>query len=209
MGKKITALFGGTFDPIHLGHTTVAEASCESIGAEKVVFIPAKRSPLKAFFPEASDEDRLAMIELATAENKMFQFSNYELKKAGPSYTLETVRHFRQQLGNDVSIYWLIGTDTLDDLPNWYGITELIDECNLAVMHRAGFAQPDFTKFDSLWGQARVNKMRQNVIETPLVDISSTEIRRRLSTGKEVAGMVNPKVLRYIREHRLYGIQDY
>jgi nicotinate-nucleotide adenylyltransferase len=209
MSEKRTVLFGGTFDPIHIGHTTVAAAACESIGADKVVFVFARRSPLKAFFPEASDEDRLAMIGLATAENKMFGFSDYELKKAGPSYTLETVRFFRQQLGEDVSIYWLIGADTLDDLPHWFGITELIDECNLAVMYRAGFAQPDFTKYVSQWGQTRVKKMQQNVVETPLVDISSTEIRKRLSAGKEVAGMINPKVLHYIREHRLYGIQDY
>jgi len=209
MSEKRIALFGGTFDPIHLGHTMVASAAGENIGADKVIFVPARRSPLKAFFPEASDEDRLAMIELATAENEMFQFSNYELKKAGPSYTLETVRYFRQQLGNDILIYWLIGTDTLDDLPNWYGITELIDECNLAVMHRAGFEPPEFSKYVSLWGEERVKKMQRNVVETPLVDISSTEVRRRLATGKKVAGMINPKVLHYILEHRLYGIQDY
>jgi nicotinate-nucleotide adenylyltransferase len=205
MSEKRIALFGGTFDPIHLGHTTVASAACESIGADKVIFVPARRSPLKAFFPEASDEDRLTMIELATAENKMFGFSNYEVKKAGPSYTLETVRYFRQQSGNDVSIYWLIGTDTLDDLPHWYGITELIDECNLAVMHRAGFAPPDFSKFVSLWGEMRVKKMQQNVVETPLVDISSTEVRKRLAAGREVSGMISPKVLQYIRVHSLYG----
>ncbi len=209
MDAKRIALFGGTFDPIHLGHTTVAAAACESIGAGKVIFVPARRSPLKAFFPEASDDDRLEMIKLATAEEKIFGFSNYELKKPGPSYTLETVRYFRQQLGSGVTIYWLIGADTLEDLPHWYGITELIDECSLAVMHRAGFAPPDFSKYISLWGETRINKMQQNIVETPLVDISSTDIRKRLSTGKEVAGMINPKVLRYVREHRLYGIQDY
>lgn len=205
MGEKRIALFGGTFDPIHLGHTTVASAARVSIGADKVIFVPARRSPLKAFFPEASDEDRLAMIELATSENKMFAFSNYELKKAGPSYTLETVRYFRQQLGSDISIYWLIGTDTLEDLPHWYGITELIDECNLAVMHRAGFAPPELSKFVSLWGDERVKKLQRNVVETPLVDISSTEVRKRLATGRAVGGMINQEVMYYIREHGLYG----
>ena len=160
MSEKRIVLFGGTFDPIHLGHTTVAAAAGENIGADKVIFVPARRSPLKAFFPEASDEDRLAMIKLATAGNRMFGFSDYELKKAGPSYTLETVRYFRRQFGRRVSIYWLIGADTLEDLPHWYGITELIDECNLAVMHRAGFAAPDFSKYVSLWGEERVKKMQ-------------------------------------------------
>jgi nicotinate-nucleotide adenylyltransferase len=205
MSEKRTALFGGTFDPIHIGHTTVAAAAGEGIGSDKVIFVPARRSPLKAFFPEASDEDRLEMIKLATEGNGRFGFSDYELKKTGPSYTLETVRYFRQQLGNIVSIYWLIGADALEDLPHWYGITELIDECNLAVMHRAGFAPPDFSRYVSLWGEERVKKMQRNVVATPLVDISSTEVRRRLAAGREVGGMISPKVLQYIREHSLYG----
>ena len=145
MPERKIALFGGTFDPIHLGHTAVAAAACEHIGADKVVFVPARRSPLKAFFPEASDENRLAMIGLAISGNSGFEVSDYELKKAGPSYTLETVRYFRRELGSNVSIWWLMGADALEDLPHWYGVTELIDECNLAVMHRAGFASSDFS----------------------------------------------------------------
>jgi len=209
MSERKIALFGGTFDPIHLGHTAVAAAAGECIGAEKVVFVPARRSPLKAFFPEASDEDRLTMIGLAISGNSGFEVSDYELKRPGPSYTLETIRYFRQQLGSSVSIYWLAGADTLEDLPHWYGVTELIDECNLAVMYRAGFAPPDFSKFISLWGEDRVRKMRQNIIQTPLVNVSSTEVRKRLSAGQDVGGMICPKVLQYIRERRLYGIQDY
>ena len=209
MPERKIVLFGGTFDPIHLGHTAVAAAAGEHIGAEKVVFVPARRSPLKAFFPEASDEDRFAMIGLAISGNSGFEVSDYELKKAGPSYTLETVRYFRRELGSNVSIYWLMGADALEDLPHWYGVTELIDECNLAVMHRAGFAPSDFSKYISLWGEDRVKKMQRNVVETPLVDISSTEVRKRLAAGREVGGMISPKVLQYIRDHRLYGIRDY
>jgi nicotinate-nucleotide adenylyltransferase len=209
MSERKIALFGGTFDPTHLGHTAVAAAAGEHIGAEKVMFVPARRSPLKAFFPEASDADRLTMIGLAISGNSGFEVSDYELKRPGPSYTLETIRYFRQQLGSGVLIYWLAGADTLEDLPHWYGVTELIDECNLAVMYRAGVAPPDFSKFVSLWGEDRVRKMQQNVVETPLVDISSTEVRKRLSAGREVGGMICPKVLQFIRERQLYGIQDY
>jgi len=205
MSVKRIALFGGTFDPIHLGHTTVATVAGDGVGADKVVFVPAKRSPLKAFFPEASDEDRLAMIKLATEGNARFDLSDYELKKVGPSYTLETIRYFRRELGSNVSIYWLIGADALEDLPHWYGVEELIDECNLAVMHRAGFAPPDFSRYVSLWGEERVKKMQRNVVETPLVDISSTDVRKRLAAGREISGTISPKVLQYIREHSLYG----
>jgi nicotinate-nucleotide adenylyltransferase len=208
MAERKIVLFGGTFDPIHLGHTAVAAAAGEHIGAEKVVFVPAKRSPLKAFSPEAGDEDRLAMIALAISGNGSFDLSDYELRKPGPSYTLETVRHFQRQFGGNTLIYWLAGADSLEDLPHWYGVTELIDECNLAVMHRAGFKPPDFSQFQAAWGQQRVEKLQRNAVETPLIDVSSTEIRRRLNAGRDVSGMVCPKVLQYIREHGLYGGQN-
>jgi len=208
MAERKIALFGGTFDPIHLGHTTVAASAGEHIGADKVVFVPAKRSPLKATSPEAGDEDRLAMIALTISGNSSFDLSDYELKKPGQSYTLETVRHFQRQFGDDVLIYWLIGADTVEDLPHWYGITELIDECNLAVMCRAGFELPDFSKFHLLWGTGRLDKLQQNIIRTPLIDVSSTEIRKRLSAGRDVSTMVSPKVLQYIREHALYGSRN-
>jgi len=209
MSTKRIVLFGGTFDPIHLGHTEVALAAGQQMMADKIIFVPARRSPLKAFFPEASDEDRLEMIKLAIKDNTKFSVSDYELKKPGPSYTIETVRYFRGQPGNENWIFWLIGADTVEDLPHWYKASELIDECNLAVMHRSGYPVPDFTKYIDLWGADRVRKLQQNIIETPLVDISSTEIRKRLSSGKEVNGLVSPEVLRYISEHRLYGIKDY
>jgi len=204
MTQRKIALFGGTFDPIHLGHTTVTDYAAEHIGAEKTVFIPAKRSPLKDLFPEASNEDRFAMIALATAGNKKFQLSDYELKKPGPSYTLETVRQFQTDYGSGTLIYWLVGADSIDELSHWYGIIELIDECNLSVMHRAGCKPPDFAKFEALWGSGRVEKVQRNVIQTPLIDISSTEIRKRLAAGQDVTDMLHRPVADYIRKHGLY-----
>jgi nicotinate-nucleotide adenylyltransferase len=204
MVKKKIALFGGTFDPVHLGHTAVAAVAAEHIGAEKVIFIPAKRSPLKDSFPEAGDGDRLAMITLAIADNEKFQVNDYELRKPEPSYTLETVRHFQVDYGGKSLIYWLIGADGIYELSRWYGIAELIDECNLCVMFRAGFEPPDFTKFKDVWGNARVEKLQRNIIQTPLIDISSTEIRNRLAADRDVTGMLAPQVADYIHEHNLY-----
>jgi nicotinate-nucleotide adenylyltransferase len=208
MVKKKIAFFGGTFDPIHLGHTAVAAAAAEHIGAEKIVFIPAKHSPLKNFLPEAGDDDRLAMIALAIADNEKFRLNNYELRKPEPSYTLETVRHFQADYGGKALIYWLVGADSLDELSHWYGIVELIDECNLCVMFRAGCKSPDFAKFKNVWGAARVEKLQRNVIRTPLIDISSTEIRNRLAAGRDVTGMLAPQVADYIRKHGLYQSKD-
>ncbi len=205
MVKKKTALFGGTFDPIHLGHTSIAAAAAERIGAEKVIFIPAKRSPLKDSLPRAGDDDRLAMIAFAIADNAKFQMDDYELRKPQPSYTLETIRHFQAENEGKASIYWLMGADSIYELSRWYGIVELIDECNLCVMFRAGFEPPDFTRFKDVWGAARVEKLQRNVIRTPLIDISSTEIRNRLAAGRDITGMLAPQVVDYIRKHGLYG----
>lgn len=198
-------MFGGTFDPIHLGHTTVAAEARQHIGAERIIFVPAKRSPLKGFSPEASDTDRLTMIALAIADNENFQLSDYELQKPAPSYTLETVRRFQADCGRGTAIHWLLGADSIGDLPYWHRIIELIDQCNLSTMYRAGCEPPDFSKFTEIWGAQRVEKLQRHVIPTSLIDISSTEIRNRLAAGQDVNDMLHPTVADYMRKHHLYG----
>lgn len=204
MAERKIALFGGTFDPIHLGHTTVAAEALKHIGAEKVVFIPAKRSPLKGFSPEATDADRLSMIALAIAGSMEFELSDYELRKPEPSYTVETVRKLKADYGSGTSIYWLVGADSVADLLHWYRIVELIDECNLSVMYRAGCKPPDFASFKAIWGPQRVDKLQRRIIPTSLVDVSSTEIRNRLAAGRDVTNMVHQAVADYIYKHGLY-----
>jgi nicotinate-nucleotide adenylyltransferase len=204
MSRRKTALFGGTFDPIHIGHTTVAASAAEIIGAEKLIFVPAKKSPLKQAGLVASDEERLQMIRLAITNKARFEVSDYELRKAGESFTIETVRFFKKTIGDDVEIYWLMGADNVNELANWYKIAELIDECNPAVMYRAGFERPDFSRFKKSLGERRVAKLQKNIIATPLIDISSTEIRNRIAAGEDVSGLVYPSVKDYISEHKLY-----
>lgn len=204
MIKRKIALFGGTFDPIHLGHTTVSAHAIKHIEAEKLIFIPAKRSPLKGFSPLASDDDRLKMINLAIADDESFTVSDYELHKPAPSYTLETVKKLQDDFGSETEIYWLVGADGIDDLVYWHKITELIDACNLTAMYRAGCESPDFTRFEDIWGRKRVEKLQKNIIQTPLVDISSTQIRHAIATGADTTGMLHPAVADYIRDKGLY-----
>jgi len=208
MTRRKIVLFGGTFDPIHLGHTTVAADAVEYIGAEKIVFIPAKRSPLKSCYPIASDDDRLKMISLAIAGSESFQLSDCELNKPGPSYTLETVRQFQADCGVDTLIYWLTGADSVNELVRWYGIAELIDSCILSVMYRAGCKRPDFAGFTDVLGSGRIEKLQRNVIKTSLIDISSSRIRSGLAAGEDVTDMLHPAVADYIRKHRLYQSDD-
>ena len=208
MVERRIILFGGTFDPVHLGHTTVAAEAVIKIGAERAVFIPAKRSPLKGFLPKADDRDRLEMIALATADEKSFEVSDFELSKSAPSYTLETVEKFRDKYGDEASIHWLIGADGVNDLTYWHMIAELIDACNLTTMYRAGCEPPSFTRFEALWGRERVEKLERNIVETSLIDISSTEIRKRLAEGSDVSRMLHPAVYGYICKHGLYRLQE-
>ena len=204
MNDKVI-LFGGTFDPIHYGHMRVADCACEHIGAQEVVLIPAKCSPHKKTLPIADGSARVEMISLAIAGKKKFRVSDCELKRAEPSYTLDTVRHFRVEYGEGPQIYWLVGADAIKDLANWYGIRELVDECNLCVMFRAGFERPDFSGLGSILGLGRVAKLERDVVQTPLIDINSTEIRRKLACGGDVSGMLAPKVLAYIQKNGLYS----
>ncbi len=204
MAHRKVILFGGTFDPIHLGHTSVAEHAAKVIGAEQIIFVPAKQSPLKKLLPKAKDNARIEMITLAITNKEKCGLSEYELKKNQPSYTLETVRYFQKDLPGSPSLYWLIGADCIDELPRWFGIDELIDECNVCVMHRAGFETPNFENLADIFDKTRIRKLQQNVIKTPLVDISSVEIRRRLTAGEDVNDMLHPAVADYIRRHNLY-----
>jgi nicotinate-nucleotide adenylyltransferase len=204
MSQRQIALFGGSFDPIHMGHTGVARAAAKQIRAEKVILIPAKCSPLKGLSPHASDEDRLNMVTLATAGDDAFGVSDCELRRPAPSFTIDTVRLFQRDYGQDVAIHWLLGADSIKDLMHWYKVEELIDECNLTTMQRAGYPPPDFDRYEPLWGQQRVAKLKRNVVHTPLIDASSTEVRKRVAAHEDVSRMLHPDVIAYIREHRLY-----
>jgi nicotinate-nucleotide adenylyltransferase len=202
--KRNVLLFGGSFDPIHNGHTAVARHAIGHIGADELVFIPAHRSPHKRLFPGARAAERLKMTELAAAGEKKMSVSDCEINREPPSYTIDTVRFFRGRYGHDVALYWLVGGDVLEDLPRWYRIRELLDECTICLMLRPGFESPQLDRFVDVFGQKQVEKLEQNIILNPLIDISSTEIRRKVAAGEDISYMVHPAVGAYIKEHGLY-----
>lgn len=144
------------------------------------------------------------MISLAIAGNDKFEISDYEIKKTKPSFTLDTVKYFKNKLDQQYDLYWLIGADAIIDFPLWYKVEELIDTCNLCVIYRAGFPKPDLSTFKSQWGTQRVEKMQKNIIETPLIDISSTKIRKLSAQKQNVDDMLDPSVAKYIETHCLY-----
>lgn len=201
--KKII-LFGGSFDPIHSGHLRVAHHTFKELDAEKLIFVPAHRSPHKTDFP-APGHHRLAMIKIAIRDFDSFSVSDCELSRPDPSYTLDTVRFFRHQYGPDAVLYWLIGADQIEGLEKWYRIGDLLKECRISVMVRAGYPQPDFRRFDGIFPAECIEQLRNDVIMTPRIDLSGTDIRHQLTCGKIGSDALSPAVLAYISKHRLYG----
>lgn len=189
--------FGGSFNPIHHGHLVCARAAAERLGFEGVLLIPSAQPPHKPDQTQLADaKDRLAMCRLATDGDKFFTVNDLELKRKGPSYTLDTVRQLKSAGWPAVS--WLIGADMVNFLPNWHKPLELIEEASLIVMARPGW------QFD--WGSLGrpYQALRQNVVEVPQIQISATDIRQRVATGLPITYLTPPAVCQYIAKNGLY-----
>ena len=190
--KKI-ALFGGTFDPVHLGHLVTAEDIRKNLKLDKVIFIPAGRPPHKSEADVTNAEHRLKMLELAVKPFPKFEISDYELKKSGKSYTIDTVRYFKKILNKGDKLYFIAGSDIVRQIKLWKEWEKLIKEVHLLIMARPGFkAGKKASEFGSL-------------IEIKNIDISSSAIRKTIKKGLPVTYMVPETVEKYIYEHKLYG----
>jgi nicotinate-nucleotide adenylyltransferase len=205
MRERRVILFGGSYDPVHEGHIRVAEYARQYLGAERVILIAAGRSPHKEQNPLASGEHRLAMLRLAVEGHAGLEVSDFELTRPLPSYTYDTVEHFRKLYGESTALYWLLGADLVGDLGTWYRACELIDDCRIAVMVRGGYEGPDLSALEGQIGAARVAALREWMIPTPAIDASSTEIRRRLAEGQGPGDEVPAAVAAYIARNGLYG----
>ncbi len=201
---KKAILFGGTFDPVHTGHVTVAQYSAKALCADEVVFIPAKRSPHKKLFPIADGNQRVEMIKLAITDTKKFRVSDWELKRDDPSYSVDTIKNFREEYGEGWELFWLMGADAIKDLPRWHCVDELLEMCSVCVMYRGGYEVPDFSPIAGEIGSEAVRKLDSNVIKCPRIDVSSSDIRQMLSAGQEPGGAISPSVRAYIMEKGLY-----
>jgi len=193
-----TLCFGGSFNPIHYGHLRTSEAVAARAGYERILLIPSAQPPHK---PAAADlaapVHRLVMCKLAAAERPdTFAVSDIEIQRAGPSYTIDTVRKLRS-LG-EKSVNWLIGADMLRILPTWHEAQNLLREVNFVVMARPGW------EFDWDTLPAEFRELQSRVVEAPLIDISATEIRRRVKAGESIEGMTPEPVVKYIQDNRLY-----
>ena len=203
MAEQRIGLLGGTFDPIHFGHLLLAVHSHEKLDLDRVMFIPARLPPHKDQ-PTAKAADRLAMVRLAAAEDERFLVCDCELGRAEPSYTIQTVRQLQSSLGSEVHLFWLIGSDMVEDLPSWQKIGELVELIEIIVVSRAGQARPNYSALEQALTGEHIERLRAGAIDLPLIDISSTQIRERLRQGQSVRYLLPTVVEDYIIQHKLY-----
>ena len=194
-----TAVFGGSFNPIHYGHLLLADEVLEALGLDRVLFVPAPRPPHKPNAQLAPAQDRYAMVELAIAGHPKFALSDLELRRPGPSYTVDTLDALRVPREE---LFVIVGSETFLDLLTWRTPRRVAELAQIVVVPRAGSAfDPD---------SAAVQKVVHEIGESPLVvratslPISASDIRRRVREGRSIAYRVPDAVAAYIRTKRLY-----
>lgn len=206
MADKIL-LFGGSFDPVHHGHLVAARCVAEAGGFRQVLLIPAGTPPHKR--PAvASARQRLDMLRLAVAGEPIFDVSDLEANRQGPSYTLDTLLALRQQLGQQVELHWLIGADMLADLHLWRHAQEILQLARIAVAPRPPWDRklPEvFEGMGSHFSHEQIAQIQNSVYPVPLLDISSTQIRNRIFNGLSIRYLVPQSVCDYIQQHRVYS----
>lgn len=204
MPRRI-GLYGGSFDPIHIGHLIVARAVAEQMSLDRVLMLPAAQPPHKSPDQLAPAEHRAEMVRLAVANEPLFAMDRWDLDRPGPAYTLDTVRHFREMLGPQTEFFWIIGSDSLRELPTWYRVAELVESCRIVTAARRESGPLDWDAFRPLLKDAQIRRLEESVLATPTIDVSATEIRARVRAGRSIRFLVPEVVGDYIHRTGLYG----
>lgn len=206
-------MFGGSFDPIHMGHLHAAAAARDAFGLERVIFVPAGQPPHKLGRRLAPGVDRLEMVRLAIRGQAGFEASDMELAREGPSYTFDTLVRLRRrwleeqpaQAGEqpELSLYLIMGSDNLPDLPRWYRAEELLELAQPIIVLRALDPIPEAAWFEELAGPARA-RIERGLLRLAPAPGRSTDLRLALARGERAPGTLPEGVWEYIREHGLY-----
>jgi nicotinate-nucleotide adenylyltransferase len=192
-------VLGGTFDPVHNGHLHVANALREALDLERILWVPAGQPPHKTGQIVSSDRDRLAMLDLALSGSAADQINTIDIERSGPSYTADTLEILTACLA-PARLFFLMGEDSLRDLPTWHDPERLLRAAELAVAARPG-VDADLA---SIARQIPSVQSRIHLVPTKEIAISSSEIRRRVGEHQSIHELVPPPVEAYIRDHGLY-----
>ena len=194
MGGRI-GILGGTFDPIHLGHLIIAQEALAQCCLDRVLFVPSADPPHKRVADVVPAEARARMVALALDRQPRFELCRIELERTGKSYTVETLRQLRRKLGSGIEFYLIIGADNALEMSTWCDPHGVLDLAHVMVMGRSGFLPDDIDN--------RI-AARMRFLDTPLLEISSTQIRSRIRTGRPIRYWVPDTVAQFIETHRLY-----
>ena len=198
-------VLGGTFDPIHSGHLAVAGEVRSRLNVEQILFVPAGQPWLKEGGPITASEHRVQMVRLAISDRPYCEVSTMEIDRAGPSYTLDTLAELWRRLGAGDELFFIMGWDSLSELPQWKEPARIIRLCKLVAVPRPGYARPDLEFLEkSIPGLSR----RVTILDRPEVDISASDIRERVAGGLSISGLVPEAVEGYIGEQGLYVTQS-
>ena len=191
-------VLGGTFDPVHVGHLTIAQEARDQLGLDRVLFIPAGRPLLRVAATVADGRHRLAMLRVAVGDNPAFAVSTMELDRPGPSYTVDTLDTLGREHGPDTALFFVIGADALAQITAWKDPCRVLGQCTLAVAPRPGH-EPRAPVIEGCSAPARMT-----VLEGPAIGISASRVRERAAAGLSLRSWVPPGVDEYIASHGLY-----
>lgn len=206
------ALFGGTFNPIHFGHLTVATELAELLQVDRIQLMPCAFPPHRGQ-PQVSAEQRLEMLELAVDEQPRLVANPIELQRDAPSYSIDTLMLLRGKIGAQQPLFFCMGMDSLVNLPTWHRWQELLDYGHIVVASRPGSAMPDsgpLVDWIAAYGCDDLSHMqhqpagRVHFCGLSMLDISSTDIRHKLAQGQTIDFLTPTKVVEYIQQHHLY-----
>jgi nicotinate-nucleotide adenylyltransferase len=201
------AILGGTFDPIHRGHVEPLLAVADSMAWDRILFVPAATQPFKTGRASSAGHHRWAMAALATSGDPRLILSDVELKRGEISYTVDTLEELARQFPGS-ALEWIIGDDNLDLLMQWRNLDRILELANFVVLRRHGKDVPaTLAKLVTKTG-ARPRSGRVVLVPSPVVNVSSTEIRERCRRGESIGGMVAPVVEEYIEKYGLYGAEE-
>lgn len=207
MVKKL-GILGGSFDPIHSGHLYLARAAYEILDLDKVLFIPARVAPHKVGLDCAPAKDRFLMTLFAISDEPQFEACDIELNREGVSYTYDTIKELKEKYA-DYELFFIIGGDTVEQLPTWYKIDELLQMMTFVAVGRPGYANVIAKAAEKL-GPIVYDSVK--MLDTEEFSVSSTEIRRRIRNRRSLIGLVPEAVQEYIYLNGLYhantGTQD-
>lgn len=195
-------IFGGTFDPIHFGHLILADRCLEAAKLDGIVFLPAYQSPLKENRPQCSDSQRIEMVKLAIDGNPKFEISRLEIEQPHPSFTVDTLRHLSKERPDD-HLFFIMGSDSLANFHRWKEPSEICKIAELLVVERPDVTV-DFERLIDVVGSDLGDKIKSNIIQSPLIEISSTEIRHRSSKRMSIRYLLPRAIEKYIENAKIY-----